>query len=330
MRIGFQGRQARRPGFMLLVMCLALHFSSSADAEDLKRRPGSASLAYRVSVNQVLVPTSVKSMRTGNFLSDLSLKHFRLYEDGVEQTISYFAQDNVPLSLVILLDTSRSTQDRLFRIKSEALRILPQLSPRDEVMVISFNDEVRIETEFTNRIDKVVEAIRKAPPGGSTCLYHALNFALTERLQYRTGRKAMILFSDGINWSRLSSADETTRKIEQSDVVAYTVFFAAYDKQSLRWKLRADKEKARLLSYQHRAQEFVSKLAAVSGGKVFNADKEESLGQVFSRIVLELRNLYVLGYEAGRKNSEEQFREISVDVDVADTLIRHKKRYRFR
>ena len=144
------------------------------------------------------IPVSVTD-RDGRYVPNLQKGDFRLWEDGVEQEVAFFSSVDKPFSVVLMLDTSPSTQFRLEDIQDAAIAFVNQLRPDDKVMVVSFNDEISILSEFTTDRSHLMRAIRRAHTDDGTRLYDALDLVMNRELSRVQGRKAIVLFTDGVD-----------------------------------------------------------------------------------------------------------------------------------
>jgi Ca-activated chloride channel homolog len=177
----------------------------------------------KIDTTLVSIPVSVLE-RDGRFIPFLDKKDFKLYEDEVEQEISEFTPVTVPLHVVLLLDTSRSTVFKIEDIQEAAAKFTEQLRADDKVMVVSFDSKVYINSEFTNDREKLRRAIYKTRTGGGTKLYDAVDLVIAERLDKIEGRKAIVLFTDGVDTeSREASARSTIEQVEEADVAVYPI-----------------------------------------------------------------------------------------------------------
>ena len=178
----------------------------------------------RLNASLVQVPAVVTD-HSGKFVSDLSRGDFSVLEDGKRQEISIFAAVKQPFSAVLVLDTSNSAQDRLKVIQNAALSFIGQLRAGDRVMVISFDNDVRQLTDFTDDRAELERAIRGTESGFGKLLYEAVARAL-ENLRDIEGRRAVILFSDGVDMRSIdATAEGTTRMAEEIGAVIYVARF---------------------------------------------------------------------------------------------------------
>lgn len=197
-----------------------------------QRKP-TAEEPVRLSASLVQVPAVVTD-RSGKFVSDLSRNDFTVSEDGKRQDISFFAATKQPFNAVLVLDTSNSAQDRLRVIQSAAVDFTKQLRPGDRMMAISFDNEVRQLTDFSQDRQELEKAIRGTESGFGKLLYEAVARAL-EQFKNVEGRRAVVLFSDGVDMRSIEASSEgTTRMAEEVGAMIFVVRF------DTRWWIEAD------------------------------------------------------------------------------------------
>jgi hypothetical protein len=154
---------------------------------------------------------------------DLTQPEFTIFEDGVKQEVAFFATVSAPFHVVLVLDTSASTREKLGQIRRAAITFVEQLQSGDRVKVISFDDKIQELNDFTNDRAVLRSAINKTEPGQGTKVYDAVELALSS-LGRIEGRKAVVLFSDGMDWhSDHASFDGTLRFLEELGVVFYPI-----------------------------------------------------------------------------------------------------------
>jgi len=170
----------------------------------------------------VTVPV-IATNRGGLYIGDLTQPEFSIVEDGVKQEIAFFAQVSAPFHVVLMLDTSASTQEKLSLIQQAAYSFVRELQSVDRVKIISFDDTVRDLNEFTNDRNVLKDAINKTRSGQGTKVYDAMTTALTA-LRSIKGRKAIVIFTDGVDWH----SDESTYKgnihwLDEEGVIVYPI-----------------------------------------------------------------------------------------------------------
>lgn len=187
----------------------------------------------KTDTNLVTVPVIVTDTTSGLYLPDLQQGDFNLFEDGKRQEIAFFATVSAPFHVVLMLDTSASTEANLDQIQAAATAFVNQLQTGDLVKVISFDDEVRDLCEFTDDRKELKTAIAQTRPGKGTKLYDAFALAMSQVRKIK-GRKAVVLFTDGVDYhSDEATFDDTLRRLDEEDVIVYPV----------RYDTRAETEK---------------------------------------------------------------------------------------
>src|SRR6185503_1744039 len=152
----------------------------------------------KVNTTLVTIPVSVMD-RDGRYVPNLLKDDFRIWEDDVEQDVAFFQSVDKPFSVVLMLDTSPSTQFRLEDIQDVAISFVNQLRPDDKVMIVSFNDDIKVLSEFTTDRSKLQRAIQRAHTDDGTRLYDAVDMVMNQQLARVQGRKAIVLFTDGVD-----------------------------------------------------------------------------------------------------------------------------------
>jgi VWFA-related protein len=182
----------------------------------------------RVSTTLVSVPVSVMD-RAGKYVPNLQQRDFRIFEDGVEQQVAYFASVEKPFTVALVIDTSGSTRFKIEEIQDAALAFVDQLRADDRVMVVSFDDKIRVLAEPTSDRYMLRNAIRQTHTGDGTKLYDALDLVINQRFNRIQGRKAIVLFTDGVDTtSKRASYESTMRDAEELDALIYPVQYDTY------------------------------------------------------------------------------------------------------
>jgi hypothetical protein len=176
----------------------------------------------KTDTNLVTVPL-IATNRDGLYITDLAREEFKITEDGVPQEIAFFGKVAAPFHVVLMLDTSSSTKDQLRKIQQAAYTFVQQLQPVDRVKVISFDDKVNDLNEFTADREVLRTAINGTRSGEGTKVYDAVELAMNTLRQIR-GRKAIVLFSDGMDWySDKATFQSTVRSLDEEGVVIYPI-----------------------------------------------------------------------------------------------------------
>lgn len=182
----------------------------------------------RVNTTLVSIPVSVMD-RDGKFIPNLTQNDFRVWEDGVEQRVAYFASTEKPFTVALMIDTSGSTRFKLQEIQDAAITFVNQLRADDRVMVVSFSDKIRILSQPTSDRNRMREAILRTEPGSGTRLYDAVDEVINQQFNHIEGRKAIVLFTDGVDTtSRQGTYDSNVRDAEELDALIYPVEYDTY------------------------------------------------------------------------------------------------------
>lgn len=221
--------------------CPQVRFPGEYGVGDLSTRPTptpqtsaqpgdpNAEEVLKIDTTLVSIPVTVLD-RSGRFIPHLTKCDFHIYEDGVMQEVAEFSAVETPFHVVLLLDTSNSTRFRMDEIHSAALAFVNQLRTNDKVMVVSFDSNIETHCEFTDNRDVMRRAIYETRTGGGTKLYDAVDWVVNERLNKIQGRKAIVLFTDGVDTSsRRASARSNIELVEESDVLVYPIQYDTYD-----------------------------------------------------------------------------------------------------
>ena len=193
-----------------------------ATAPSQEQAPQGEEETLKIDTDLVTVPV-IATDRNGLYIPNLKQDEFSIAEDNVKQEIAFFATINVPFHVVLMLDTSASTREKLTLIQQAATAFVEQLQPNDRVKVVSFDDSVVDHNEFTSDRELLKAAINKTRPGQGTKLYDAFELALGAIRQIR-GRKAIVIFTDGVDFhSDSATFDGTLRGLDEEGVVVYPI-----------------------------------------------------------------------------------------------------------
>jgi len=257
----------------------------------VSRRTKAIDYAEAADVDAVIVPVTVR--RDGKFVRGLKQEDFSITEDGRPQTITMFAPEGLALELILTMDVSGSMDDDMPEMRTAVKALLDALRPQDHAMIAAFNTSFFVVSTRDSADDKRVRAVDRLAAWGGTALYDAL-VRSADMLQKRTGRKAIIVFTDGDDQSSRTSAQSAERRMETSDAVLYVIGQGHAGRTSAL--------KSRL-----------ERLARVSGGRAFFTDDITELKAVFDEIVEDLANQYALWYTSDRE-ADNSWRRIDVKV----------------
>jgi len=315
--------------FSLLILV-----SAAAAAQKKPSTPDQDVEVLRINTNLVTVPVSVAD-RQGRFIAGLNEAQFHLYENGVEQKIAFFDNAESPFTVALLLDTSDSTKARLSEIQHAALAFLDQLRENDRVLVVCFDNQIRVASEITSDRQKLRDAIAQARTGGGTGLYNTVDEVVNQRLKKISGRKAVVLFTDGVDTSSTGATYESTLYTAQEiDALVFPIQYNTYTDLTASTNMANSSMQVvtakgeRMDVAYARANRYLRSLGDRTGGRFYNAESVKRLTEIFSAIAQELRQQYSIGYYPADGGKTE--RTIKVKVDAPDVTVRARKAFRYR
>lgn len=315
-----------------------------------------------IAVDTRLVTIPVRIIdRKNRFIGGLQQQNFKIFEDNVEQEIAYFTNESQPFTVALILDMSYSTTFKIQEIQSAAIAFIDQLRPEDRVLVISFDADVHMLCEATSDRAKIYRAIRSTKIATGTSLYEAVDLAMNSRLRSIKGRKAIVLFTDGVDTSsRLSNDLENLRDAMELDALIYPIRYDTFaDVQNMKNKpmislpdskpkgtpptvptgnpfptsiptgpvVAMPSDKGTTAEEYKFAEEYLNQLALRTGGTIYLASTVGNLNTSFAKIASELREFYSLGYYPTSEELPGKTRRIKVKVDQPNVAVRARDSY---
>lgn len=296
----------------------------------------------RVETELVTIPVRVAT-RKGRPVPDIEKAEFKIFEYGVEQEIAYFSSDDTPFTVALMLDMSYSSVFKLQEIQAAALTFVDQLRKDDKVMVVSFDEKVRILCQPTDNRKVLRYAIEGAKIASGTSFYTAMDNVLNGKFRGIEGRKAIVILSDGVDTTSVTArARDIMHDVDEMDTLIYPIQYDTFD--DVRKARRKDAEvrydnddrpyvvEAPLVKGEKEedyadANEFLNQLAVRTGGRVQRVKSSTNLGSAFGRIADELRKIYSLGYYPSSERKPGTHYFIRVRVYRPDLDIRARDNY---
>lgn len=303
----------------------------------------------RIDTNLVTVPVSVLD-RQGRLIGDLRREQFKVFDNDVEQQIVHFEPTEKPFTVALMLDTSGSTVFHLSEIKEAAIAFAKQLRPQDRVLVVTFDRLVIVLTEATGDLKVITEVIdRNAVTGFSTRLYDAVDLVITKRLNKIPGRKAIVLFTDGVDTASYNATYKTTlREVDEQEILIYPIQYDTSDfipVNQTEITIAARRTPGDLSTTIESgptsllkmpgtftpdyklAGQYLQQLAEKTGARLYQANDPKQLSQAFTKIAEELRSQYSLGYYPQTALKSGERRLIKVRVDQSNVAVRARESY---
>jgi Ca-activated chloride channel family protein len=284
----------------------------------------------RSSASLITVPAVVMD-RNGRYIGNLRRDDFKIFEDGVEQKVDYFASIEEPFTVLLMLDISGSNQVQLARVRAAANTLVSRLRPNDRLMAITFDGQIHVLTEPT-----AVSVIRRTklripPVTDGTVLYDAVDFAL-KRMAQVSGRKAIILFTDGVDQNSRITMKSNLADVAEQDVMIYTVQYNTLPQLPQRLSVIREEKARRKVQQMMMAKYAVSEpylrgLADKTGGRFYRADDLADVAPAFEAITQELGVQYSLGYYPKANSTATAQRNIKIRVRYPNLVVRARDSY---
>jgi VWFA-related protein len=262
--------------------------------------------ADKVDVDAVQVTVTVTDEH-GKFVGGLPRTAFHLFEDGKPQTLGYFASEDVPLELIVAVDISGSMTPIMPRLKRSVKNFLGAVPAANQVTLLGFNDTVFTLTRKTTDQAERIRAVDRMAPWGATALYDAIVRGI-EALGRQTGRRALVVFTDGEDQGSHVTLSDVERRLQASDVTLYMI------------------GQGRGVTHDY-LRKVMQRLTVPTGGRAFTTDNIEALQGAFEELLQELSNQYLLGYQPTNAIRDDSWHEIRVEID-GQHKVRARQGYR--
>jgi Ca-activated chloride channel family protein len=268
-----------------------------------------------------IIQLAVSVMDAHNrYVTGLREADFAVFEDGVRQELTLFNHDDIPISLVLMIDTSASMDEKLKEAQDAAVHFVRTLRPQDKARIMQFNDRPTILQDFTSEIPALETAVRRTESSGPTYLHNALYVALKDLAKEKKAgelrRRAIVMLSDGEDTGSLVTDEQVLELARVTEINIYSI--------SLRSNRGSDRNR---MSFSQAAH-LLTAMARETGGQVYFPNSISELDSVYDRIAEELRTQYSLGYVSTNKRRDGRWRRVVVRTPERDDLqIRHKIGY---
>lgn len=272
----------------------------------------------KLDVDLVVLHTTVVDRRSGHQITDLKAENFTIYEDGKKQQISRFLNEDVPVTVGLVLDNSASMAKKRDQMMAGALAFISYSNPDDEFFVVNFNSDYYLDLEgkdFTNNLEEVQVALDRTATRGTTSFYDALRASITHSKRGTHQKKVIVVISDGVDNTSYSDYDTLYEEAQQTEVGLYFIVLPCTE----------DDEKREC----RRAKRQIRKLADATGGMAYfptSLDQVQALGH---QIAQDVRNQYVIGYTPTNRTRDGSYRRVEVKVKAPKRKLeaRHRPGY---
>jgi Ca-activated chloride channel homolog len=289
-----------------------------------------ASQVIRVDSALVSIPVVVRDPQ-GRYVPGLKADSFKLFNDGIPEKISLFLSSDEPFKIALLLDTSKSTTTAQRKIKKAAKRFLLQMRSNDMAMIVSFDSDIRILCPFSSDRRELEEGIDKAEAGGSNTRLRDAILDIQKRFRSISGRKAIVLLSDGDDHGSVVSASELRAAVLSSGILIYSVFYNI-DLRELMKELFAVSLKRKKETYYDwagrmgKAEQYLLEISELSSGRFYRS-KVTELDNAFRQVSEELHSQYLIGFYPDESKLDGNPHSLVVKVNLQDAVVRNRHNY---
>ncbi len=267
--------------------------------------PGQQDKGTSIKANVDLVVLHVTiADEAGQFVGDLKRNDFRVFENKIEQNISVFSREDVPVTMGLVIDNSGSMREKREQVNSAAMTFVKTSNPQDEAFVVNFNDEYYLDTDgdFTSDQKDLNNALSRIDTRGSTALYDAVIGSLEHLKKAHKDKRVLLVITDGDDDASRKSLSDTMKAAQQSNAAIYAIgVFSADDRNN-------DKKMVR------RSTKELRDLAEVTGGMAYFPETLDEVKPVCEQVARDIRNQYTLGYYPTNAAKDGTFRPVQVQL----------------
>jgi Ca-activated chloride channel family protein len=254
-------------------------------------------------VNLVVLHASVVSER-GQFVPGLKEEDFHVVEDKAEQKLSVFRQEDLPVSMGLVIDNSGSMRDKRPEVNAAALTLVKTSNPADEAFVVNFSDDFYLDTvhDFTSDIEEMKDALERIDARGSTALYDAVIGSLDHLKKGSKDKKVLLVVTDGVDNASRRTLENAVQEAQRSDAVIYAIgLFSDDDLKHNRGEMK-------------KARRALTELSTATGGLAFFPENVDDTQAICAQIAHDIRDQYTLAYYPTNAAQDGSFRSVQVSV----------------
>jgi Ca-activated chloride channel homolog len=270
-----------------------------------EQNPKTGNSSIKIDVDLVLVNATVTDP-SNRFVTGLEKENFKVFEDKIEQSISHFSNEDVPTSIGLLFDVSSSMGDKISRSKDAAVAFLKTSNPDDEFFLMTFADRPKIEEEFTSDVSEIQNKLVYKSAKGCTTLYDGVYLALQKMKRANNPKKALLVITDGEDTCSRYSLINVRNSVKESDVQIYAIGIVnSYYSE---------------LSQGRTGRAVLEEMTEITGGKAYFPSSVYELEDICTKIAVELKNQYILGYSSSNSLRDGRWRKIKVRLNAPKGL----------
>lgn len=266
---------------------------------------------FKVGADLVQLNVSVFDS-SGHVLKGLTESAFTVYENNVRQKIVHFGQEDVPVSLGLLIDGSSSMSNKKDRVATAALAMVKASNPDDEVFVMDFNEEADVVQDFTSDLGALEKSLRNLPTKGETAMRDAALVAMDQlRFQGKRDKKVLVIISDGEDNSSVAGRQQVVERARHGNVIVYAIGLLGDEQPQSAARAKAE----------------LDALTTETGGRAWFLADVSQIAAVMPEIAHEIRNQYVITYNPSDTTKDGKYRTVRVEVNVPGATVRTRSGY---
>ena len=281
----------RATALLAMLACLAVPTAAQLAGKTQPPSDCAPGITFCVETERVVLHVTVVD-RQDRFVTDLGRDAFMVAEDDRPQRLTYFAQEDVPVSIGIVIDNSGSMREKRPQVNSAALEFVKASNRQDEVFIVNFNEEAYLDQDFTSNLDRLQDALQRIDTRGGTALYDATSISLDHLLENGErsyNKRALLVITDGEDTSSRMDLEILVRKLQTSDVTIYGIGLLSDEER------RAAK----------RAERHLRSLTRPTGGPAYFPNSSDEVESLTKRIAADIRNQYILEYSRPQSKARD-------------------------
>jgi len=252
-----------------------------------------------VDVNLVLVNVTVTD-DWNRIVTGLDKENFSVLEGSEVQVVRHFSSEDAPISLGVIFDMSGSMNDKIMKAREAVIEFFKTANPQDEFFMITFNDRPELRADFTKSVEDIQGKLVYTVPQGSTAMLDAIYMGISKMKDARNSKKALLIISDGGDNHSRYTENEIKAMVKEADVQIYSIGIFSLSP--------AQPEEVA-------GPALLNEISSVTGGRLFTINNPNELADVATKIGIELRNQYVLGYRPNKPARDGKWRKIKVKLN---------------
>jgi len=274
--------------------------------------PDSAPAAtFRTDTRLVVLNVSVIGP-DGNIVNNLPKSAFSVFENNETQQISVFRQEDVPVSMGLIIDNSASMKEKRDRVAAAALALIKASNPQDEVFIINFNEEPTMVQDFTSSLRQLETSLNKIQSSGETAMRDAVRTGIEHlRAKGRKDKKVLLVITDGDDNSSIETLSHVVQVAHQADVIVYGIGLLGGEQPAA----------------AERAKKALDTLTMATGGRAWFPAQVAEVSRITPEIAHEIRNQYIVGYTPTNLAADGSFRKVRVEVNYPNVQVRTRAGY---